>query len=137
DRTLNAAEALQLAGLDFAVEKAPLYAKVGKTSVLVPGKMATVRTDTNTPLGVVSPRYRVVQNADAFAFADAIVDSGGAHYETAAALFGGRQVFLSMELPNDTHVAGDPSDYGLSLLVSNGHDGKNALRADVTVERVV
>lgn len=136
-RTLTAGEALILAGLDFDVEKWDIQA-VSPTegTVDVPRAYATVRTDTLQVLGVVGQSYKVLQNRDAFAFADAIVDDGGAHYETAGSLWGGKVIFLSMEVPDDIHVEGDPSDYRLFLVVSNGHDGKHPVRADVTIERV-
>lgn len=135
---LTAKDAIVLAGMDWSVAKAPEYARIGKRFVPVPGKNVTYRTDTGAILG--SGRgdgYKIVQNVEAFAFADAIVDESDAHYETAGVLFGGRQVFLSMELPDGIHVDGDPSDYRLFLVVSNGHDGKHEMRADVSVERTL
>ena len=136
---LTSREALAAGGLDFRVLMLPLLVTLpdGRT-VECPGKFAAVREDTGLVLGVgMSPSFKVYDNADAFAFADAIVGESGANWETAAPLAGGRQVFLSMELPNSIHVAGDPSEYRLYLVISNGHDGKHKLTASVTVERVV
>ena len=138
DRKLTVGEALVLAELDWEVATAPLYASIWEAYVEVPNRVATYRTDTGAILGSgLSNAFKLVQNRDAFTFADHIIDTAGAHCETAGSLFGGRQVFLSMELPDDIHVDGDPSEYRLFLVISNGHDGRSKLRVDVTIERVI
>ena len=140
DRKLTVGEALVMADLDWDVDTAPAGYKAGKSWRRLPGRVVTYRTDTGLVLsdkGVLSDGYQVIQNRDAFAFGDNILDEGGANIETAGSLFEGRLVFVSFELPDSIHVEGDPSDFRLFLLISNGHDGKNALRASVTVERVV
>lgn len=141
DRTLTVDEALSLGGLDWEVGTAPVTAEVPgvRNGVPLAGRKVTYRKDTGAILSgaTVSDAYKVVQNRDAFAFADNILDTPGAHCESAGSLFGGRWVFLSMELPDDIQVANDPSDYRLFLLISNGHDGNHKLRVDVTVERVI
>lgn len=65
-------EALAEAGLDFEVKKSPLLAIDPNTQV--PDKVATYRTDTGAVLGVVGKNYGVVQNKDAWDFADLIND---------------------------------------------------------------
>lgn len=139
DRKLTIGEALVLSGTDFDVDTTPAGYKVGRSWRRLPGRVVTYRTDTGTVLSnnTVSEGFTVVQNRDAFAFGDNILDEGGANVETAGSLFEGRLVFVSFELPDSIHVEGDESEYRLFLLISNGHDGKNALRASVTVERVV
>ena len=67
------------------------------------------------------------------------VDESGAHFETAGALFGGRQTFLSMKLPRSIELAGsggtDVTD--LYLVAYNSHDGTSAFRLIITPVRVV
>ena len=71
EEAADSKNALVLAGLDWEVEK---------KDVIVPGcssitdYKATVRTADNTVLGIVSDRYKIVQNEDAFSFVDNIVD---------------------------------------------------------------
>ncbi len=131
----TADEMLSDAGLNWIVEKMPVQVVGGP---VVPGKFATVRTSDMTPLGIVGTRYSVVQNHDAFGFADNLVDSGEAKYETAGSLFGGRKVFLSMELEHlDISVPGDDSDVKMFLLVANSHDGTGAADAAITPVRTV
>ena len=102
DRYPTSSEAIQHAGLDYIVEKRPLFTYdtanyIGKTAdniiipeITVPNFFATVRADTEQVLGVVGNDYEVVQNRDAFSFFDAIVGGGeGILYETAGALGNG------------------------------------------------
>ena len=58
-------EALELAGLDWQVESRNIYSGTG---AMIPGYRANVRSTDNAVLGVVSDRYRIVQNEEAFQF---------------------------------------------------------------------
>ena len=58
-------EALELAGLNWKVEQKPIYTSSG---TLIEGYKANVRDLDKSVLGVVSNRYRIVQNEEAFAF---------------------------------------------------------------------
>ena len=60
-------EAIQLAGLDWKVVQQNVYTDGG---ILVPGYRANVRDTDQSVFGVVSDRYQVVQNEEAFAFTD-------------------------------------------------------------------
>ena len=91
----TSAQAVAFAGLDYEVIKAPIVAK-GESlveSYPIPDQFATMRSDTNAVFGVVGKDYQIVQNADAFAFFDAIVGGGdGILYETAGALGNGDDI---------------------------------------------
>ena len=113
DRYPTSSEAIQHAGLNYIVEKRPLFTydtenHIGKTAdniiiseIAVPNFFATVRADTDQVLGVVGNDYEVMQNRDAFSFFDAIVDGGeGILYETAGALGNGERVFITAKLPD-------------------------------------
>ena len=75
----NSEIALHLAGLDWKVEQKDVCTFDG---TLIPGYKANVRDFDQSILGVVSDRYQVVQNEEAFAFTDELLDSG-VQYETA------------------------------------------------------
>jgi len=106
-----------------------------ETLVEIPDISATYRMDNGTPLGLVSKRYEIVQNKDAFLFFDPIIDRGEAIYETAGVLGKGERVFITAKLPEDILVAGEKVEQ--YLLITNGHDGKNAVRVGFTPIRVV
>lgn len=76
------AEALRLAGLDWKVVQEPVYTG---NHELVKGYKANVRSTDRRVLGVVSERYKVVQNVEAFSFTDELLGSG-VRYETAGSL---------------------------------------------------
>lgn len=137
ERQLTAEEALKEAGLDWEVKRHPFYIHVdGQVApVEVKGKFATVRDSDNAVLGSVGSAYRVLQNRDAFAFADGLVDDGSAHYETAGSLKGGKKVWMMMTLPQGIQIAGE--DVSLYLALTNSHDGKSAVQVMVTPVRIV
>jgi phage/plasmid-like protein (TIGR03299 family) len=111
----SVAEAVELAGLGWSVEKKPIALHHGGTppdwarplSDAIPGYFATVREDTREVLGIVGERYRIVQNPEAFAFIDELLGRA-IHFETAGSLHGGRRVWVLATLPDHVEVGGDP-----------------------------
>lgn len=126
----TSAEALRLAGLDWKVNQSAIFTSAGK----VEGYRANVRSTDQAVLGVVTDRYKVIQNTDAFAFTDELLGEG-VKYETAGSLQGGRKVWLLARLPREYIISGERiSPY---LVFSNTHDGSGAVRAAITPVRVV
>ena len=124
-------EALKLAGLDWNVLKEPIFTDNG---IEIIGYKANVRDTDDKVLGVVTDRYKVVQNTDAFAFTDALLGEG-VRYETAGSLLGGRKVWMLARLPREYMIAGERiSPY---LVFSNTHDGSGAVKVAITPVRVV
>lgn len=124
-------EALRLAGLDWSVVQEPIY--IGRKE-LVEGYKANIRDSDRNPLGVVTDRYRVIQNREAFAFTDSLLGEG-VRYETAGSLLGGRKVWMLARMPHEYIISGERiSPY---LLFSNTHDGSGAVRVALTPIRVV
>lgn len=127
----TSADALRLAGLDWKVVQEPIYTDRQEE---VTGYRANVRDSDRKVLGVVSDRYKVVQNTDAFSFTDALLGKG-VRYETAGSLQEGRKVWLLARLPREYIIAGERiSPY---LVFSNTHDGSGSVRVAVTPVRVV
>jgi phage/plasmid-like protein (TIGR03299 family) len=124
-------DALWLAGLNWKVLQKDIYTE-GK--VLVPGYKANVRDTDGQILGVVTDRYKVIQNDEAFAFTDSLLGEG-VRYETAGSLQDGKKVWLLARLPKEYIISGERiSPY---LVFSNTHDGSGAVRVAVTPVRVV
>ncbi|RYE02143.1 MAG: DUF945 domain-containing protein [Sphingobacteriales bacterium] len=134
----TSAEALRFAGLDFTVEKRPLFTTLpeGDASISVPDHFATVRTDTDAVLGVVGKDYEVVQNVDAFAFFDSIVGGDGIQYETAGALGKGERIFITAKLPGYIRV-GREDLIEQYLFLTTSHDGFGSITAAFTPVRIV
>lgn len=124
-------DALRLAGLDWKVYQREVYTDSG---IRIEGYRANVRNTDNRVLGVVTERYKIVQNEEAFAFTDALLGKG-VRYETAGSLQDGRKVWLLARLPKEYIISGEQiSPY---LVFSNSHDGSAAVRVAVTPIRVV
>ena len=124
-------EALRLAGLDWNVVQEPIYTPFREK---IEGFKANVRDTDRKVLGVVSDRYKVVQNVEAFSFTDELLGHG-VRYETAGSLSGGRRVWLLARLPREYIIAGERiSPY---LVFSNTHDGSGSVKVAVTPVRVV
>ena len=144
DRAFTAEEAMRLGHLGgWDVRKLPLttaeVSEGGVTAIEVPG-FATVRTNpfTGEPeaLGVVGGGYTPLQNEDHAEFLNLLADESGAIFDTAGSLRGGRQVFITMQLPDSLTVGGtDRVDLNIAAL--NSHDGSSAFRILVTPVRVV
>ncbi len=127
----TSADALKLAGLDWEVVQEPVY--IGYRE-LVKGYKANVRSTDRKVLGVVSERYKVVQNVEAFSFTDELLGKG-VRYETAGSLQEGRKVWLLARLPREYIISGERiSPY---LVFSNTHDGSGSVKVAVTPVRVV
>lgn len=139
-------EALEAAGLNYRVEKRKLFtydnqnlfgnADTIAPNIFVPNYYATIRTDNEAVLGVVGRDYEVVQNVDAFAFFDAIVDGDGIQYETAGALGKGERIFITAKLPGYIKVANDDLIEKF-LFLTTSHDGFGSITAAFTPVRIV
>ena len=124
-------EALTAAGLDWNVLQEPIYTE---TEELVDGYKANIRDSDRQVLGVVTDRYKIVQNRDAFSFTDQLLGEG-VRYETAGSLQGGKKVWLLAHLPHEYIISGERiSPY---LVFFNSHDGSGAIKAALTPIRVV
>ncbi len=144
----TSAEAIQYAGLDYTVEKRPLYtydtenqngdpdSDIIIPEISVPNYSATVRTDTDEVLGVVGKDYQIVQNRDAFSFFDSIVGGDGIQYETAGALGNGERIFVTAKLPNYIKV-GREDLIEQYLFLTTSHDGFGSITAAFTPVRIV
>ena len=128
-------EAIILAGLNYTVEKTPVQAVIGEDIIPLPNKFITYREDVETLFDIVSDRYTIIQNKEAFSFFDTVVGEGAAVYETAGSLFGGKTIFISALLPMEFTIGKDQVD--TYLLLVNSHDGKGAIRLITTPIRVV
>ena len=127
----TSADALRLAGLDWTVNQNPVFTEGGFE---IPNYKANVRSSDNTVLGIVTDRYKVVQNAEAFAFTDSIIDTGNVLYETAGSLRNGKTIWMLARMP-ETNILGDKFDPYMCF--TNSHDGSGAVKVCMTPIRVV
>jgi len=100
----------------------------------IPSFKANTRDTDNQVLGVVTNRYKIVQNHEAFAFTDDLLGKG-VRYETTGSLQNGRKVWLLAKLPENYIISG----YRISpyLVFSNSHDGNGSIKVAMTPIRIV
>ena len=131
DEAPTSGDALRLAGLDWKVLQRDIYTEEGNK---IEQFKANVRDIDQRVLGVVSDKYQVVQNDEAFAFTDALLGEG-VKYETAGSLADGRLTWLLAKLPERYIMNGD--EITPYLVFFNSHDGSSAIRVAMTPVRVV
>lgn len=127
---MTSAEALKAAELDWRVDPRPIFTDTG---IKIPGYVANTRDRDNSVLGIVSDKYRIVQNVDAFSFTDNLI-GGDVRYETAGSLRNGKSTFMLAKLP-EKKILGD--DFGDYICFTNTHDGTGAVKVCMTPVRVV
>lgn len=128
----NSEAALGLAGLDWNVIQKDIRTVDGFG--IIPGFKANVRDSDNSVLGIVTDRYKVVQNTEAFAFTDALLGEG-VRYETAGSLQGGRRTWILARLPHQYIINGE--EITPYLVFMNSHDGSGSIKVAMTPVRVV
>lgn len=126
----NSAEALKIAGLDWTVESRPVFTESG---IEIPGYKLNERSSDGKALGIVTNKYRIVQNVDAFEFTDELI-GGDVRYETAGSLNGGKRVWLLAKMPETTILGDEVEPY---MCFTNNHDGTGAIKVCMTPIRVV
>ena len=130
EEALKSEEALEIAGLNWTIESKPVFDVQGRE---IKGYKANTRNTDGRVMGIVSNKYQIVQNREAFEFTDALIGEGVV-YETAGSLHGGKQIWLLGKMP-ERYIVGDKVEPYICF--TNLHDGKGAVRACMTPIRVV
>lgn len=143
-------EAIKFAGLDYEVQKSPLFTKgngfienkngieISNSELEVQSYFANIRTDNNSILGVVGKDYHIVQNCEAFSFFDGIIGGGdGILYETAGALGNGERIFITAKLPDYIRVGNGDDITEKYIFFTTSHDGSGSITAAFTPVCVV
>ena len=145
NKAQTSAEAIKLANLDFNVSKIPVFGSYTRKddtikTLSIPNTYALKRDDNDYILtqngGLVTEKYKVIQNSEAFNFFDDIAGKGEAIYETAGVLLNGEIIFITAKLPKSCFVNGyDQIDN--YLLLTSRHDGLGSIKVKFTPIRVV
>lgn len=159
EQNMTVAEALSLSHADYEVQTREIFAltpqieealRSGSVPAdvllesIIRGKKATVRLDNNHAMGVVSDRYQVVQNADAFRFVDTLcsgslleIDSQPV-IDTAGVLGNGERVFVCAKFADTIKLSNKEDDVlEMYCVFTTSHDGTGAVTAMITPTRVV
>ena len=126
--------ALHTSNLDWKV----MLRTVQVDGATVPGRFATTRSDLpvgHNVLEIVGSKYKIVQNEDALAFVQNIIEAETVPFtlERAGALNGGRTVFI-LARTTGIEIAGEKiKPY---VIFSNSHDGTSSVQVALTTIRV-
>src|SRR5437588_765844 len=101
----NATQMIEAAGLDWRVDMRPIH-NIGAQANVEPHRYELYRVARNTSemevaLGIVSQRYRPLQNSEAFSFFDPIIGKTKAVFETAGSLGNGERVWVLAKVPGE------------------------------------
>ena len=132
---LTPAQMMRKAGLDWSVEKTPVYADVDGAKINV-GKQALYRSSDNKILDVIGDDWNPVQNIDAFEFFNEYVMAGDMEMNTAGSLKGGKNVFALAKVKESFSILGE-DQVDSYLLFSNPHEYGKAIDIRFTPVRVV
>jgi phage/plasmid-like protein (TIGR03299 family) len=122
------------AGLAWDVELVPLV--TADAHAQVQHKAVRRMTDGRT-LGVVGPRFCVLQNHDAFAWFQPFLDAKEAALHAAGSLRNGSRIWVLAKLNRSPLVVAPGDEVEKFILLSHGHDGSLAVRVGFTPVRVV
>lgn len=129
-KSTNITDVLRESGLDYNVITRPVMTKVGNQEILIPGKVATVNEATNEVFGVVSERYTVCQNSEAFDFVNNVE---GVQFIKAGQTYTG-MVYVIGKLPDITVLGDTFTPY---LIFQNGHNGRYTVKTTICPLRIV
>lgn len=131
-------DALNMAGLDYTAEKAPIFLENGDQ---IENNFAVVKSDNPTHvLGIVGNQYQAVSNRDAFAIAEEIVNEGFASYEVGGPSMKSKNVLdfakSFLVLRGDDFTVGDDL-FNSFVVFNNSFDGSTGVQYRVICQRVV
>jgi phage/plasmid-like protein (TIGR03299 family) len=127
---------LQKGGIDFLVMQEPVN---GAVSGEVPGAFINYRSDTKAPLGVVGKIYTPWQPRQQLGFLQELAERYDIPFESAGSMNGGKQVFVSMKVPESIgiDVEGINDEVQLFFAAINSNDGEGKGRVVATPWRPV
>ncbi len=114
-------EALQIAKLDWKVVAKPVTVEEN----IIEGIQANV-IENGKFLGIVSNKYKIVNNSEAFSFANSLI--GQIKLDTAGSLFDDKKIWLAAKF-HDIDLAGQKFEN--YFVFTNSHDGKSSIRAAI------
>jgi len=127
----NVSEAMYDSGLSYQVRQSVAYDKFGNE---IPDIIVNYRTDNETQVGVVSNRYGIVQNSDAFSLLDPFCANGGIIEH--AGMTDQGMCFMVMRMPGSAFGFYDDG-FELFVCAMNSFNAKFPLALIITPIRVV
>lgn len=127
-------QVLVQAGLNWTVDAQPAFTEFNGKKIEIPGTKVIVRNEDQRPLGIVSDKYKIVNNADAFAFTESIFQSKEIEFIRGGSYRGGSATWLEAKLTGKFSVLGDDTD--CYMIFMNSHDGTGSVKCMIVPFRV-
>lgn len=121
-------EALKISGLDYTVEKVPVFLEDGTP---IPGAFCTKKEGTNDTFGVVGSQFEIIQNQGALSFVDNLVSEGLTFVKAGE---NHKMLYLIGKLPSIEVLGDEVTPY---LIFQNSHNGSTTLKATIAPLRIV
>jgi phage/plasmid-like protein (TIGR03299 family) len=122
--------------LNWSVDQRPLfYASSTGEMVRYDDRVAVVRSDNDTPLGIVSSDYETVQNETLKGMVDPLVQEGLLAIENIGHLSHGAKVFIQARINQEFRVIGE--EYNSYITLLNGHTGNASVAIGPSTVRVI
>lgn len=120
----NSSNAIEMAGLNWTVEKKPLFVQDGEF-VELNNDCAIYRPDTKKHLGLCGRVYNPIQNVRAFEFMDEVSEC--LNYEYGGSINGGERIYLCASIPKANFSIGRHIHKAYINLL-NPHSGKETIK---------
>ena len=130
---------LKEAGMDWTIEQSDVLFNADNSALHIrpySDSKVLFRSDSLTPLSVVSNRYKVVQPHEVLNFYKDLVSVGGFELETAGVLKGGRKLWALAKTGQEAKIKGNDRIKAY-LLLATSCDGTLCTTAQFTSVRVV
>lgn len=129
EETTSYMDLLEAASLNYEVEDQDLYVDYEDSKILVPDRKAIIRKDTQEVYGIVSNKYQICQNREAFDFIDYL---DGVTLERAGEV--GPMIWMIGRLP-EVSVLGD--NITPHIIFQNSHDGSCSIKSTICMLRII
>ena len=129
EETTSYMNLLEAASLNYEVEDQDLYVDYEGSKILVPDRKAIIRKDTQEVYGIVSNKYQICQNHEAFDFIDYL---DGVTLERAGEA--GSMIWMIGRLP-EVSVLGD--NITPHIIFQNSHDGSCSIKSTICMLRII
>jgi len=125
---------LEQTGMNWNVTSCDTYAEVDGTKLLIPNTKTIVRVEDSKPLGIVTDKYKIVQNRQAFDFVEELYGNGSVEFIRGGSFKGGRSTWIEGKVAQKYSVFGDEME--CYIIFKNSHDGTGSVTALVVPNRV-
>ena len=129
---------LKQAGLNWTVTTKDTAYIVGEgedqKSIIIPKVKTVVREDDGKALGIVTDKYKLVNNDKAFDFVENLYSTDAVQFVRGGSFKGGRATWLEGKVAQEYSVFGDKLE--CYIVFRNNHDGKGSVTALVVPHRV-